>query len=41
MKRFLRWPPWWSWRVSVRLYLFCWFLWLLTLAYLLRYEVFG
>jgi hypothetical protein len=32
----MRWPPWWSWHWSVKLYLVCWILVLFMLAGLLR-----
>lgn len=36
----MRWPPWWSWHWSVKLYLVCWLLWLLIFAALLRSAIF-
>jgi len=39
MRRRMRWPPWWSWHWTVKLYLVCWIFWLIAFGYLLRYEV--
>jgi hypothetical protein len=32
----MRWPPWWSWPLSVKVYLFFWIAFLLILAGVLR-----
>jgi hypothetical protein len=34
-RRVLRWPPWWSWHWTVKLYLVCWILWLSWFLFLL------
>jgi hypothetical protein len=37
----MRWPPWWSWPLSVKVYLFCWIVFLLVVAGLIREAIAG
>jgi len=39
--RKLRWPPWWGWPVSVKIYVFCWIVFLLVVAGVIREGLAG